>query len=178
MIVFEHEEKEYRVKNLASEVNLKELSHITQIMEGKGVFFDKWLQVVSYLGSPELSEIISSTALLDYIRNFKVTDFNGAIADSIELDGFKYVYTKELSGKDLSLIEKYMNEKPDKLKYVFSIVYKREDLSNKEHYSKAHIEHKVKLFEDKVSGEIANPVIIEVSKKIIENIEAVSNASK
>ena len=46
-----------------------------------------------------------------------------------------------------------------------SVIFKRVDLSNTEHYSDSHINHKAKLFK-KVNAEIALPFIGYVANKL------------
>jgi hypothetical protein len=50
-------------------------------------------------------------------------------------------------------------------------MFKRSDLSVKEHYDPAHIKRKAFLFEKHVNADFAIPYIVRVAKKTLRNLE-------
>jgi hypothetical protein len=60
---------------------------------------------------------------------------------------------------------------------AFALVYKDVELTDTEHYTDAHIEHKSKLFGDAVNADVAAPVIFQLSRIILEHIQILIDAN-
>jgi hypothetical protein len=83
-----------------------------------------------------------------------------------ELEGYKYVGEFKLSVRDTKLIEKCVILKaPGYIAEITAIMFKREDLSNTEHYAEAHLKHKAKLFKE-LKANIAIPYLHFIAQKI------------
>ena len=74
------------------------------------------------------------------------------IQRTIEIDGYTYESYKDefkVSVKDLKSIEKLISKNPNSyIAEMVAVLYKRVDLTDKEHYEPAHIKHKTTLFSD------------------------------
>ena len=58
---------------------------------------------------------------------------------------------------------------------ILAILFKREDLSPKEHYVLAHIEQKAKLFEKHCTADFALPYITLVARRTLKSLENVES---
>jgi hypothetical protein len=59
---------------------------------------------------------------------------------------------------------------------MVAVLYKRTDLTEKEHYEPAHIKHKTTLFADQKAS-FALPIIWHVAKKMTNEIEKADDES-
>ena len=108
-----------------------------------------------------------------YVQEFnQKTD--ASIIKEVEIDGYNYkAYDEEfkLSVKDMKVIEKIINSKhKGYLSELVAVLFKRTDLSKVEHYDKAHIKHKAKLFKEQ-KAELAVPYLVHIGQKFSKQIE-------
>jgi hypothetical protein len=59
---------------------------------------------------------------------------------------------------------------------AFALIYKDVELTDTEHYTDAHIEHKAKLFGEAVNADVAAPVIFQLSRIILDHIQQLVDA--
>lgn len=177
MIKFDYKGQEHTFRNEGNEVTLAELGRINNIMTNDdNSFFDKWLEVISFLGSDGLSEIIDEQNLLNIIENFNATKLDTAIHEEITVNNRAYKCnlingTIQLTGRQLALIERNIRSKKEWAGHVFAIIYEDVELTNKEHNEQAHIDHKANLFLKEITSDIASPVIFQINKRLVDNFE-------
>ena len=182
MIIFE-KDKEYKFRNLGSEITLAEFDKVIQIFNPKSEMgmdendkpkFVKWLKVVALLGDKGLDDVIDTRSLLNVIKNFKETDVDAEIIDSITIGKRTYKLAKEegklyLAGKDTSNIEEFFRTKKNWVTYAIAVLFKDVELSIKEHYDPAHLKYKAELFGKELTAEICAPIIYEVNMQMAQN---------
>jgi len=176
MITYTHNEKEYKLRNDANEVNLKELGQVSAIMnESEDGYLSRWIKVVDLLGSKGLSDVISQDGLTEFINNFEVANVKSDIVKEIEVNGITYSLLVnngevELSAKEMSLIEDRIKLGGNWASFVFALIFKQSGMSRVDNFSSAHIEKKAKIFETEITADIASPIIYQLNKKIVESI--------
>ena len=152
-------------------INALQFQRITNAMNDQGMSnVEKWINVFTAFGIPkqEVEELDYAT-FLEKIKEASNVSQEGLteIHKTIEVDGYTYsLYGGGTSAttKDMRTIEKFNTAYPnDSVMNMFAILYKRDDLTNTEHYEKAHITHKRKLFA-KLPAAIVVPLIADVSK--------------
>jgi len=75
----------------------------------------------------------------------------------------------------LKSIEKLISKNPNSyIAEMVAVLYKRVDLTDKEHYEPAHIKHKTTLFSDQKAS-FALPIIWHVAKKMTKEIEKIES---
>ena len=184
MVVFEKDGKEYQIPNKADEVTLNQLSHISDLMNDKKndkQFFTRWLTVIEYLGGKKLKQLITSTALNSYIESFDITDIDNKIIETITVQGVDYNCTVvdgdlEMSGMDIAAVEQAIATNENVGKKVFAIMYKDLSKGFNDHYNAGHLKKKTELFGQHVTADIAAPVIYQINKGVMDNVEALRKA--
>lgn len=180
MIKFIQDTTEYTFRNEPSEVTLNELSKITDIMiDSNTTWTSKWMRVIELLGSQELVNVIDEDNLINAIENFNVTEVGTEITETIEVNGRSYSCVVidgrlKISGKQLDLIEGYIKKGSNFIPYIVSVVYKDNDLADKEHYERAHIEHKAKLFGKSIMADVSTPITTQLSVKLADIFDRMS----
>jgi hypothetical protein len=184
MIVFEKDGKEYRIPNKADEVSLNQLSHISDLMNDKKndqQFHTRWMAVLEYLGGKKLKQVITSKALTSYIESFDITDIDNEVSEIITVQGKEYKCVVEdgelqMSGMDIAEVEQAIATNEDVGKKVFAIIYKDETMGFNDHYNAGHLKKKTDLFGQHVTALIAAPVIYQINKGVMDNVEALRKA--
>lgn len=175
--------QDYTVRTESKDITLNELVKISTILnDEKTDYIEKWLGVISILGSKELVEVISITKFTELVNQINFGDVKSEITQQIEVNNRVYridlVDGKlDLSAKDVAKIEKIARKGGNWGVKAFAFMYRDESLTATEHFDDAHINHKANLFENVVSAEVATPVIFELSKCIVGNIEQIVNAN-
>jgi hypothetical protein len=184
MEIIECKGEKFELRNKEDEVTLNELSAIAHILENnERDFTDKWLEVLSILGSKDLVEKINSKKFIEAIQLVQITNVQNKIASEIEINGRTYIIDLDengeidLSAKDLVQIEKMVRKGGVWGVKAFALVYKDVDLTSNEHYVEAHLKHKALLFGENVMANIGAPVIFQLSKIILEHIQKLVNAN-
>jgi len=182
MKVFKIGGKEYQLRNKSKEVSLNEFAKISHILSGgDGETTDKWLEVLTILGSKELTELLTLKQFSDAVQSCNLMDVNKKVKQSIEVNGRVYECTLskgeiQLTAKDLSKIEKMATSGKMFGHLAFALVYKDTQLTNEEHYTDAHIEHKAKLFGNQITADIAAPAIIQIGRLIMQHFQTIIDA--
>lgn len=172
----------YHIKNNTEEFTIGEFEKVTSILlEDTEFYFDRWLKVIEFLGVPtDIVDDIDLDELSQLIKNIKVSDVEEMYIDKIVIDGYTYTaYNKEemnkprITGKVIKLVESIMISNPKEcVGDIMAIFFKRDDLSNTEHYDKAHLKHKAKIFRNNISSNVAIPYIMLVSDRFMKNINS------
>ena len=176
--------KDYQLRNLGSEVTLSELAKISHILEAdtKKDHADRWLEVLSILGSKELVEVIPLKMFGEAVQSVQITEITNEIQPVIEVNGREYACELEdgklyLSAQDIAKIENLARSGGAWGNKAFAVVYKDVQLTNTEHYTDAHLKHKAELFGNHVTADIASPVIFDLSKQYVEYVQSLIDAA-
>jgi len=168
----------YQINNQVSELTIDQFEKVSKILNDEELDkFEKWADVFILLGVP-IDEVndMDFDEFIHYVKDFNSVESNTDLEmiQEFELDGYTYrAYEDEfkLRVRDLKMIEKAMGK--DNKNYfakLLSIIFKRTDLTNAEHYENAHLKHKEKLFKD-LNATIVVPYIVAVSRKLITQNE-------
>lgn len=172
------------IPNTVEELTVKQFDYISSQIENRTIrTVERWLNIFTYLGVPEESfddytKEMLEEAVLNYNAGFSalVGEDGSYQIDRVSfvvIEGYTY-QTKDVIGvKDLSLIEKALNDPDKRLNMgavVCAILFKRSDLDRKEHYADGHIKHKTALFKKQPSI-VAIPYLTEVVKLMTNNAE-------
>jgi hypothetical protein len=184
MVIFEHEGKEYKARNEASEVTLHELSMINALMsDDKLGHVERWIRLLELVSDDGLSAVIDDKGLLEFIKQFRAAAVDTAIVEEIEVNGRVYRVNLvegelKVSAKEMALLEKYIRKYPINTAYVFAIIYKDVELSDIEHFEDAHIQHKKKQFSVHINADVAVPIIFAVNKLITEHFQNLAKVAQ
>lgn len=189
--------KGYELKNSSEEMTIGEFEKVVEITTAP-VFnpnkpdepheyetaYEQWKAVFMLQGLPE--EVYNTMSYDE--MNQAIQDFNAIRNDelrtvkSFELDGFRYAAFDEkflLTVRDATEIERICKRHPRRhIAEMMAVLFKREDLSDAEHYAPAHIKHKAKLFRDQVTAVIAIPYLAILAQKIAVSAKATAEAAK
>jgi hypothetical protein len=170
------------IPNKSTELSVKQFSKVNEILRSENEPIEKWYQIFTYLGADE-SDIndLEFDEFKEVVRLFNDSESKDLeIQRTIEIDGYTYEAYKEdfkVSVKDLKAIEKLIAKNPNSyIAEMVAVLYKRTDLTEKEHYEPAHIKHKTTLFADQKAS-FALPIIWHVAKKMTNEIEKVDDES-
>jgi hypothetical protein len=141
-------------------------------------YVERYLDVLEAFKVPEeLIDSLTDDELFEIIKSFQETgsEIPKELKRTIEIDGYTYSSFPEesefnLKAKDLSLIQKAFSNKKGYFSEALSILFKREDLSNKEHYASAHLKHKKDLFKVLPAIEYYT-YIVWITQKLTEKIK-------
>lgn len=164
------------VPNLISELTVEQFDKFNNIENNKDLdVIEKWLEKFVYLGIPE--EALDNYSMEEFVelklKFDEPTDIPKVKVLSVEIGGYTYEAKEVLGVKDLSLIEKAWKHDLKNFACVcLAIVFKRTDLTRKEHYANAHIKHKTNLFKNE-KAELAIPFVLDVQKVLTANAEKV-----
>jgi len=170
------------IPNQLNELNIEQFEEITGILNDTSYdYIEKHLKVFEVFGFTE--DDFQDTSLDEfkiYVKEFNNINTKCNIKKSVVIDGYKYIGVSGksfiLSVRDTKHIEKIMkNKHKGYLSEVLSVLFKREDLSNVEHYDPTHIKHKSKLIKN-LKAEYAVPYLIEIGKKLKQKVE-IQNAA-
>ena len=183
MIIFEAKGKEYSVPNQPEEVTLAQVGECARLMQD-GNYIDRWLSILSYLGGKELANIIDDEGLMQFIENFHIGKMSTAIDQSINIDDKEYYCeVKEdgeikMSAKELQICESLILKEKEWATLIFAVVYKDKSMTSADHNNIGHIKKKARLFSEKVNGKTASPVIFQVSRRIMQNVDRLNKIAK
>jgi hypothetical protein len=171
----------YEIRTSLSEITIEEFDKISVILNDQSLMsIEKYLDVLDVLKVPShIIDDLSSEELLAIIQDFSKYKYKDNLEQIIELDGFVYKAWEtepKLKARDMALIEQGIKEQKSFMTNLISVIFKKEGLTNKEHWEPAHIKHKMSLFKGLNAADYY-PYVVWVSKKIINRIEtAVDNS--
>jgi hypothetical protein len=165
--------RDYEIKQDIKELTITEFEKVSAILNNEELDkFESWADVFIYLGVPvEEVNDMEFDEFIKYVKDFNDSkiEANLEMTKTIEVEGYTYQAFEDefkLKVKDLKLIEKAITSNAQNyFAKLMSIIFKRTDLSNAEHYDNAHLKHKEKLFKD-LSAELVVPYVVFVSKKL------------
>jgi ribosome-associated translation inhibitor RaiA len=166
----------YDIPTSISEMTIAEFESLNVIMNNsENLQIERYVDYIEkYIKGDDLYSVSDEEIfnLVELVN--KKEDISRDLIKSFEIDGYNYVsYIEEfkITAIELSLIEKKINKNPSKyFSYIIAILFKREDLTNKEHYTDAHLKHKEDLF-SKQKADIFYPFILAVADKLAKNIK-------
>lgn len=177
MVEIKYGDEKHSIKSDINEFTIKEYEIINHFLNEEGDFFDKWFNILEFLGLPRLIiEDIDANELVDIINSINISEVEPCFIKEIEIDG--YLYKVDLNDKGepkiTGKVMKYL-EKVCKKKYyisdIMSILFKRIDLGDKEHYEMAHIEYKAELFRNQ-NASISLPYLLFIADRYVKNISS------
>ena len=155
------------IANKMNEINIEEFEKISAIHNDKELDnIEKQIKVFEVVGVEE-DEWEDFNYFVEKTKEFNTDNYEKKDPiTEIEIEGYIYKAEMRLSVKDTKLIEKIINkENKHSVSDIMALMFKRTDLSNAEHYDKAHLKHKAKLFRLQ-AAEIAIPYITFVTETI------------
>lgn len=160
------------IPNNLDELTIEQFEKITDINNNQDNDpIEKHLKIFDYLGIAE-SEF-NDTDISEFIEIVK--EFNSIpstdypIIESVTIDGYVYTAEMKLTVRDTKLIEKLVIAKQaGYISQMLAIMFKREDLSNVEHYTEAHLKHKASLFKS-LNASISVPYMMFIANKVKSN---------
>lgn len=183
MITIKHLGEKYTIKNKLSELTINEYEDIQSLINlDDSEYFEKYIEVIIYLGVPrEVANDMNVDNLLDFIKVLENTKIKG-FKKTIELGGHKFsaIDSREkyptITPRAIKLIEKAMKTNQYKnVAEILSILFKRVDIDDVEHYSPEHLKYKANLFRFHLTSDIALPYVVYVSQKILSNIKSIAS---
>lgn len=170
--------KGYEIPNEPNELTVKQFDKINAITADHELdLIEKWIGKFVYLGVNE-----------DVFDDMELAELEQAVKDwnaqpehptekvpSFELQGYTYEAKSTIGVKDLGLIEKVMKLNTGEFTAeMLAILFKRTDLTKKEHYANAHLKQKMKLFRE-LKSDIAIPYFLDVLNTLTTTAKTMSN---
>lgn len=182
MIQIKHGENIYDVKNLTTELLVKEFEEITYILNNKKLHtIERWSRVFKYLGVPEETiDNFDTTDFIELIKEYNLTTvLDTTITKEIEIDGWVYSAYDEkfkLTVRETALIENYIHKNDNKyIGELLAIVYKKQGIESSLHFDTSHIAYKAKLIRENITADVAIPLINFLSKRLIKDFDIIEN---
>jgi hypothetical protein len=179
MVTINYAGESFELRNEAKEVRLSEFNKIHNILSlDKTGHFEKYTEVFKVLGVPE--DVIDGMSIEEFVELVKmfndISQTKENPVQSFEIDGYTYTaYTGEkfeFTAKDLVMLERGFKQGVGSVPaFVLAVIFKREDLTKKEHFDTAHINHKAKLFSEHLFMDVALPYLGLVSQRVIKQVE-------
>lgn len=163
------------IPNLVSEMTLKQYEWVSATLNNKNLDnIERYLRVFKFFGIDETYlDNLDFDAFKELIKEFSASKpTNLDFVKEFELNGFTYKAFEEefkILVKDMKEIEKsFKNEKY--LCTLMAIIFKRTDLTDKEHYTREHIKHKAKLFGE-LKAEFSIPYLVHIGQVFSKQYE-------
>lgn len=174
------EVKGFQLKTKMSEFTLKEFENISSLV-GEEDDIDRYLKILSILGMPDdIIYDITSDDIINIINDFNNDGINNKdLTRTIEVNGRTYsAYPEEsefsLKAKDLGMIQSYVKKHPNKyVLYLIALLFKDDQLTRTEHYTDAHIKHKMELFSDLIADDYYQ-YIVYINMNVVDKIKAMT----
>lgn len=171
----------YTVHNWSLKTNLDdftvgEFESIQKIISDESLeTIEKYFEIFEFLGMPSsIQNSLTDEEFFEIIKQFQIENNRTELVPSIELEGYRYLaYEGDrfiLRARDLGLIEKFINKENHYISLILAVIFKREDLTNNEHYAPAHLHHKAKLMRE-LSMAPLYPYIIHITDNLNKNIK-------
>lgn len=159
------------IPNKVDELTIEQFEAITEISNNQSIDpIDRHLQIFISLGIPEKEFFDFDVAdFIDIVKEFNSAQdpmANSEPVATLELDGFTYTAEFKLTVRETKLIEKIAITKPKGyISDILAVMFKRNDLTNTEHYAEAHLKLKAKLIKG-LTADIAIPYLMFIANKI------------
>jgi hypothetical protein len=175
MVDINYDGEKYTIKSDVNELTIKEYEKITYYLNTENDFFDKWFSILEFLGIPKsVIDDIDANELIEIINSINLSDIEKTYIKEIEIDGYNYTCEfkengePKITGKTFKLLEKVC-KKDYYIADIMAILFKRDDLNDKENYELSHIEYKATLFR-KEKAAISVPYVLFIAEKYVKNI--------
>lgn len=169
----------FELRNNPKEIKLSEWEKIYNQLKDESITpLERYWNVFELMGVPE--EVMNKINQEDFIK--LIAEFNNITVDNetplkeFEINGRKYsAYDGEefqFMGRDLVMIEKAsVNPKQNYCSYCLAVIFKDIELTNQEHYTEAHIQHKAKLFADHLTASDSLPYLTLIAKRVVKSLK-------
>lgn len=169
-----------KLRNEASEILVGEWERLSVILTNPNMdTIEKYQNIFEILGmKKEEIEDMDTSEFFELIKEFRDTDMANMneLVDSVEYEGYTYTAKKDLKIKDTKLIEKFIKSGEPFTATCMAVIFRRNDLSDVEHYENKHLTYKANIFRKHMTVSIAMPYIAKLSKELSESLEAQKNA--
>jgi len=167
----------FAVKTSLSEMTIGEFERVSQIMnDDTKLVIEKYIDVLEALGTPEeVINQITDDELFAIIKDFGNYEYDDTLPQAVQAeDGYTYEAYPiggefVLKAIDMAKIEKAFKSSKDTFSTIVATIFKRSDLTNKEHYADAHIKHK-KTEVKNWNAAYFYPYIVYLTKKVNANL--------
>ena len=132
--------REVEIPTQMEDFNVGQFEIATKILNDESItYVERYIDVLeAFKVSNELLDTLTDDELFEIIKSFQEVskDIPKGLKRTIEIDGYTYSSYDEgaefnLRAKDLSLIEKAFSDKSNYFSGILSVIFKRDDLSNK-----------------------------------------------
>lgn len=165
--------KGHEIPNRADEFTVEQFDYLNKITRNNLLDnIEKWMNKFIYLGVPEeVFDDMKFEEFQEYIFLYNNSEMQLDKITSVEIDGYTYEAPERIGVKDLGLIEKAWKVNADNFSVeTLAILFKRTDLTKKEHYTPAHLKQKQKLFKSQKAN-LAVPYVFEILKELNNTAE-------
>jgi hypothetical protein len=181
--------KVFKIPTEPQEFSIKQFEEISEILNNETILeFDRYYKVFSLLGIDEdILDSMDTENFINLIKEyneenvlFTQDNYSGFTRELVFSDGYTYTSFGDkffITVKDMKYIEEFIKE--NQFKFVgelLAVLFKRNDLTKNEHYTKAHIKHKAKLIREDFTMDIALPFIFYFSDKLVSQLQAYKNS--
>lgn len=171
----------FEMKSEISEYTLFEFEQISNTLNDESLdYIDKYLKIFEILNVPEeIVDELDDTEFFNIIKSFNQETPSQELTKEIEVNGYTYTAyegdTFKLKLKDLAIIENLI-KKSGKMNAteIIAVLFKRNDLTKKEHYEPAHIKYKKELFKD-IPVSLVFPYFVYLGEKLVKKITAMTD---
>lgn len=169
--------KNFELRTTINEMTIGEFERISNIMSDPDLLqIEKYIEVLEVLGTPE--EIINDLDdedLFRIIKSFGEYEYNNILSSTVVAkDGYTYVAYEgpefKLKALDMVKIEKAFKTNKNVFSTIIATIFKRSDLTSKEHYTDAHIKHKQSIVRDWNAGDFYS-YIVYLTEKLNNNLK-------
>lgn len=174
MIELKHKDRVFNIKNKPSEVSLREVQEVVNVINnGSDYYFKTWLNVIrSLCDSEDVADFILEEDFHNIVKSIGILNVSTQVQEEIEIDGYKFkAETKEggdliVRAMDMSDIEVSIKESPeDWIAIAVATVYKGVGPSSEMDFGK-----KVAMMKESLTADVCIPVLNKVNAKFIENV--------
>ena len=174
----------YMMRSLPTEITVGDFELIISTLNDKATeTLSRYATVFHILGLPKA--VIEEMELEELGSLIKTFTEHSAVAPSdmqptFVIDGDTYrAYDGEtfrIKVKDMKAIEKHIGQGKTWIADMLSVLFKKDGLTDAEHYDKNHIKHKAELFRKELTADIAFPYMVEVSARMVQAVKKETNA--
>ena len=147
------------------EISLKQADDCFSILNNdkKLAIFDRYLSVYEILKGA--NDSLTVRQLKDFIEEF-VNYFNLTFDADKEIKG--YILKEEIVAGDIALIEQEVKKNTKWLLFATALMYRDERVTEVEHYTDAHIRHKMSIIQDVEINRVIG-ILLKISKEFTES---------
>lgn len=168
--------RDYEMKNSFSEWTISEYEKIVSILNNDTYNnIDKYIHVLEVLGVPDdILDTMDEEEFFSVIGEILINEMDYKYTKEVVVDGYTYIaYSGDeykLGIKDMAHIETIIKKNGAHIiSDIMSVIFKREDLTNNEHYDKSHLEYKSKIFSN-LTSDIMVPYMVLLQEKMYKKL--------